>query len=71
MLKSMLLPVSLEHTVKIDVGVWLFVDRKGEKEGLTKVITIVLLHGFSEGSKGEKDALKEFIITDCQELGCL
>lgn len=67
MMKSRLLPVSLEHNVKIDVGVWLFVDRKGEKEGLTKAITVTCYLG----PKGEKSALNEFIIIDCHRLGSL
>lgn len=67
MLKSRVFPVSLEHNVKIDVRVWLFVDRKGKKEGLTKAITVACYLG----PKGEKGALKEFIITDFHRLGGL
>lgn len=43
MLKSSLFQISLEHNVKIDIRVWLSVDREGEKEGLTKVTIAYIL----------------------------
>lgn len=46
--------VSLEHDVKINIEVGLLVDRKGEKEGLLKAVTIEYVLGPLRGLKVKK-----------------